>query len=192
MTDYALYDEKILLLKISEGDERAFKKLFDIYYGRFYAVALKMTQSDEIAKDIVQDVFMNLWIIRENLGGIDNPCSYFFTAVYRRIYHHYRKVALEKKIFEQLPVPESADTTDEIILIREMTKRVSQAIDRLPLQQQLVFKLVKQEGLSRKEIADKLQISPHTVKNHLAVALKFIRSFLEDTNFIFPFIFWLF
>ena len=192
MPDCSLYDEKYLLAEIAAGDEQAFKKLFDLYKGRFYSVALKMTRSDEVAEDIVQDVFMNIWNKRERLVDIDNPSSYFFTAVYRRIYHHYRKIALEKKLSQVAPpVKESVNTTDEMVLARESNQLISQAISKLPPQQQLVFKLSKQEGLSREDVARQLQISPNTVKNHLADALKFIRVFLRSSNLTFLIIFWL-
>ena len=191
MPDYSLYDEKALLLKVAEGDERAFRKLFDLYKERFYAVALKMTRSDEAAQDIVQDVFLAIWSKRETLADVVNPSSYFFTAVYRRVYHHYRKVALEKKLLEAVPpVKESVNTTDEMVLAHESNELISQAISKLPPQQQLVFKLVKQEGLSREDIAHQLKISPNTVKNHLADALKFIRTFLRNSNLTFLVLFW--
>ncbi|MEO7043750.1 MAG: RNA polymerase sigma-70 factor [Ferruginibacter sp.] len=182
-----------MLAKIASGDEHAFRELFNIYKERFYAVVLKMTQSDEVAKDIVQDTFMQIWNKRETLVDVDNPSSYFFTAVYRRVYHHYRKIAIEKKLLQSAaPAKESANTTDEMVLARESESLISQAIAKLPPQQKMVFKLSKQEGLSREDIALQLQISPHTVKNHLADALKFIQTFLHNSAFAFPIIFWLF
>lgn len=193
MPDCSIYDEKVLLAKIASGDEHAFRELFNIYKERFYAVVLKMTQSDEVAKDIVQDTFMQIWNKRETLVDVDNPSSYFFTAVYRRVYHHYRKIAIEKKLLQSAaPAKESANTTDEMVLARESESLISQAIAKLPPQQKMVFKLSKQEGLSREDIALQLQISPHTVKNHLADALKFIQTFLHNSAFSFPIIFWLF
>ena len=187
------YDESALLARIANGDEEAFRRFFDLYKERFYAVVLKMTHSNEVAEDIVQDVFMDIWKKRESLVDIDNPSSYFFTVVYRRVYHHYRKVALEKKLLQVIPaVKESMNTTDEMVLARESKKLISQAVAKLPSQQQLVFKLSKQEGLSREDVARQLQISPNTVKNHLADALKFIRAFLQNSAFTFLIIFWFF
>ncbi len=182
MSDSSLYDEKSLLTQIAVGDERAFRKLFDLYKERFYAVILKMTGSDEIAKDIVQDVFMNIWSKRESLMNVDNLSAYLFTAVYRRVYHHYRKVALEKRLLQTAPqINESVNTTEEMILAHESNNLISRAVAKLPPQQQLVFKLSRQEGFSREEIAIKLHISPNTVKNHLADAIKFIRTFLGNS-----------
>ena len=193
MPDCSLYDEKALLAKIASGDEHAFKTLFDLYKERFYSVVLKMTRSDEVAEDIVQDVFMNVWSNRESLVDVDNPSSYFFTAVYRRVYHHYRKVALEKKLFQVAPPEkESVNTTEEMVLAHESKNLISEAVEKLPPQQQLVFKLSKQEGLSREDISRQLHISPNTVKNHLADAIKFIRVFLHNSTLTLLIIFWFF
>ena len=193
MDDDLKYDQKELLKQVAEGEESAFRKLFDLYKERFYAVALKMTRSDEVAEDIVQDVFMNIWSKRESLVDVDNPSSYFFTAVYRRVYHHYRKIALEKKLFQVVPpAKEWVNTTEEMVLAHENKNLISEAIAKLPPQQQLVFKLSKQEGLSRQDVANQLHISPNTVKNHLADAIKFIRIFLLKSTLTFLILFWVF
>ncbi|MEO6844673.1 MAG: RNA polymerase sigma-70 factor [Ginsengibacter sp.] len=193
MLESSRYDEKALLAEIAIGNECAFKKLFDLYKERFYSVALKMTRSDEVSEDIVQDVFMHIWSKRESIMDVENPSSYFFTCVYRRVYQHYRKIALEKKLLQGVSsIKESANTTEEIILAHESENLVSQAIAKLPPQQQLVFKLSKQEGLCREDIACQLHISPNTVKNHLSNAIKFIRVFLRNSHASFLIIFWLF
>lgn len=193
MPDCSRYDEKALLAAIAVGDERAFRKLFDRYKERFYSLVLKMTHCDEVAEDIVQDVFMNIWSKRESLADIDNPSSYFFTAVYRRVYHHYRKVALEKKLLQLAPsIKESVNTTEEMVMAHESKNLISQAIAKLPPQQQLVFKLRKEEGFSREEVASQLDISPNTVKNHLSNAINFIRAFLASSTFTSMIILWFF
>ncbi len=184
--------EKALLGKIAKGDEKAFEKFFDLYKKRFYSVVLKMTRSDQVAEEIVQDVFLNIWQNRSTLGSIDNPSSYFFTAVYRRVYLHYRKIAQDRKLLQVISQKsDSVNTTDEMVLGRESEQLITQAIMRLPPQQQLIFKLSKQEGMDREEIARQLHISPNTVKNHLTCALKFIRTFLRNPNFTILITFWL-
>jgi RNA polymerase sigma-70 factor (ECF subfamily) len=191
LLDHPLDNEKVLLKMIAAGDERAFRQLFDLYKERFYAVALKMTGCDEVTKDIVQDTFMNIWNKRESLADIENPSAYFFTAVYRRVYHHYRKVAHEKKLLEEAsPIHASVNTTEEMVLAHESNELISEAFEKLPPQQKLVFRLSRQEGLSREDVALRLHISPNTVKNHLAEALKFIRAFLRSSEATFLIIFW--
>jgi RNA polymerase sigma-70 factor (ECF subfamily) len=181
LQENALYDQKQLFIQLAAGDEAAFRALFDLYRSRFYAVALKMTRSEYIAEEIVQEVFVLLWAKRTQLTTIEKPSTYLFTIVYNSIYAHFKKIALEKKAHQAL----SEQLTDlesplEIILQNKENEQLLQrAIEQLPPQQQLVYKLSKQEGLSREEIAERLQISPNTVKNHLQEAIKFLRAYLE-------------
>jgi len=101
-------------------------------------------------------------------------------------------MALEKKLLQGVPSnKESVNTTEEMIWAHESENLVSQAIAKLPPQQQMVFKLSKQEGLSREDIACQLHISPNTVKNHLSNAIKFIQIFLRNSALTFLMIYWL-
>jgi RNA polymerase sigma-70 factor (ECF subfamily) len=84
------------------------------------------------------------------------------------------------------------DITDETILAREEERLINEAINKLPPQMQLVFKLGKQEGLSRKRIAEQLVISPNTVRNHMLGAVKAIRSHLDDAALTAFYLFWFF
>lgn len=192
MPELPQYDEKALLAQIAAGDEKAFERFFALYKDRFYAVALKMTRLDHVAEELVQDVFLHIWQKRDTLGDIDNPSSYFFTALYRRIYNHYRRMARERRSLQLgLKTSEFDNTTDETVLAHESQQLISQAIKQLPPRQRLVFSLSKQEGMGREEIAGKLHISPHTVKNQLADALKFIKAFLVNSNITILILFWM-
>lgn len=169
--------EKELLQRISEGDEIAFRKLYDLYKERFYAAALKMTRSPDTAEEIVQEVFVSLWMRRTALLNIENPTSYLFTIVYNSISAHFKKLALEKMMKQKVSerMPEGECLTEDRLIEKENTQLLQHIIDALPPQQQLIYHLSKEEGLSREEIASRLQISPNTVKNHLLKACKYIR-----------------
>jgi len=179
------YNQKELLLQIAGGDEQAFRVFFDLYRKRFYAVAFKMTRSDSLAQEIVQEIFMKIWQNRSMLPELINPESYFFTCLYRRIFRHYKKLALERKLLQVIAEsPGFQNITDETVIANESEKLIRMALAKLPPQQQLVFKMSKQDGLSRKQIAEKLQISPNTVRNHLAHAIQFIKADIRTAIFI--------
>jgi len=190
LPEHSIYDERELLALISKGDGSAFRELYELYRERIYAVSRKMTQSDDVASDIVQDVFLNIWKNRDGLAIIENPSSYLFTAVYRRVYQHYRKLALERK-FQQATqkIERVENTTEETVLAHESRNMLSMAVSQLPPQQQMVFKLSKEEGYSREDVAEYLNISPNTVKNHLSKALKFVQTYLKSLATIFFFLF---
>jgi RNA polymerase sigma-70 factor (ECF subfamily) len=179
------YDEIEILNRIANGDETAFRMFFDYYKDRFYSVVLKMTRSDSIAEEIVQETFLTIWQKRSSLTEIKNPDSYFFTAIYRKVFAYYKKLALERKLLRLIAdSPHFQNITDETILAQESERLINEAVAKLPSQQQLVFRLSKQEGLSREQIAEKLQISPNTVRNHMADAIKSIRHYLDHAAFI--------
>lgn len=151
MPDFSRYNEKAIIINIAAGDERAFRAFFDLYKERFYAVALKMTRSDEVAEDIVQDVFINISIKRKSIMEVENLSSYFFTCVYRTVYQHYRKLALEKKLLHGVLVSkESVNTTEEMILAHESEKLVFQAVAKLPPSNKLSSNLANRKGSAGK------------------------------------------
>lgn len=180
MTRISRYDDKTLFALISRGDEVAFRELYQRYKERVYGVSLKMTHSGEIASDIVQDVFLSIWKNRERLLLVDNPSSYLFTATYRNVYQHFRKVALERKIhiIAEKKV-QTGNITEDTVIEHESRNLLSVAISQLPPQQKMVFKLSREEGYSREEVAEYLNISPNTVRNHLAKAVKFVQTYLK-------------
>ncbi len=193
LTKLPPYDEKELLLHIADGDERAFRIFFDLYRNRFYAVVLKMTKSDLVAEEIVQEVFMHIWEKRELLRNVQAPSAYFFTAVYRRIYNHYKRLALERRMLgHEAQSIGITDATNETVLANESKRLISKAIASLPPQQQLVFKLSKEAGLTREQVAKELNISPNTVKNHLGEAIKTIRVYLDKAGLAGFYLFWIF
>jgi RNA polymerase sigma-70 factor (ECF subfamily) len=145
-----------------------------------------MTRSDQVAQEMVQDIFLKIWQNRATLPDIDKPDTYFFTILYRQVYRHYKKLALESKLLKLIAEsPHFQNITDETILAQESKKLIDEAVSKLPKQQQLVFRLSKVEGLSRDQIAEQLNISPNTVRNHLSDAIRFIRSYLDHAALIF-------
>jgi|SRR5699024_6318925 len=178
--------DKDLLYDISCSDRKAFKILFNRYKERFYAAALKMTHSTHEAEEIVQQVFVALWQGRANLKNIDQPESYLFSIVYNTISRRFRKIAAEKDLKAKLleKKPKAENYTEQIVLAKESRQWLQNIINRLPSQQQMIYRLSKEDGLSRKEIAERLEISPNTVKNHLLKAMRFIRGHWGEVTVI--------
>jgi RNA polymerase sigma-70 factor (ECF subfamily) len=178
--------EKELLQRISKDDEKAFREVFDLYKGRFFAAALKMTRSPDEAEEIVQEVFVSLWMRRALLATVENPPSYLFTIVYNAISARFKKMALEMRMKQMIAerVVESENIIEEKLEEKEANERIQSILHRLPEQQQLVYYLSKEEGLSREEIAHRMHISPNTVKNHLLRATKYIREHFNKVMII--------
>lgn len=174
-----LQNEKELLELIAEGCETSFAKLLSHYRDRIYSIAFKLTKSNVIAGEIVQDVFLNIWLTRGNLNNIQNFNSYLFVVTRNVAYKALKAIAHDYKRTLLTAVDQSliANDTADLVIEKEYNLLLQNAIDRLPNQQKKVYTLVKKQGLKRNEVADQLNIQPETVKFHLAQAMKNIRDF---------------
>lgn len=176
-----LQKEKTLFTRIAKGEEAAYKEIFMRYKDRFYAAAFKMTKSQDLSEEVVQEVFLTLWLRRDTLAKVDNPVSYLFSIVYHSVASHFKKIAKERSLKEKVRKELIFNDcyTEKMVAEKEIRNILQQLIQRLPPQQKIIYQLSKQEGLTRNEIAKQLHISPNTVKNHLLKAMEFIRSHWE-------------
>jgi RNA polymerase sigma-70 factor (ECF subfamily) len=177
------HDQKILFRRIAQGDIEAFRNLFDAYRTRLYAVALKITKSSYGAEEIVQEIFVSLWEGRPNLAKVDNPSAYIFTIAYNKSFRFLKRVAADSVLYDslRLGVELARNETEEWLNVKETNEFIDRAIEELPPQRQLIFKLSRERGLTHKEIAHQLDISPLTVKKQMALALHYLRSILART-----------
>lgn len=167
--------------RLAEGDLSVFEAFFEAYKKRVFGVALKMLKSPTEAEDIVQEVFLSIWQSRERLDKVSDPEAYLFTITHNAIYTHLRKASRNEQLLTAIihQIAQRQHTTEDSIAAHETGKLISEAIQQLPPQQRIVYKLSKQEGLSYHEIAEHMHISQNTVRNHLSVAVKTIRTLLK-------------
>ncbi len=179
----SIQEQQILLGRVSDGDIAAFRILFDTYNKRLYAAALKITKSPYGAEEIVQEVFAGLWESRTQLKEVENPPAYIFTVAYNRTFRYLKKVSKSKALKEALRhrVHEARNDTEEWMDVKETNALINRAIGQLPPRRRLIFKLSREEGLSHKEIAERLNISPLTVKKQVVIALRNIRASISAT-----------
>ena len=176
-----------LFCKISEGNTGAFRQLFDRYNTRLYAAALKLTKSPTSAEDIVQEVFTALWVSREKLADIDHPSTYLFTVAYNQSYRYLKRVAADGRLYQSLlnRMKASSPAAEQWLEVEETQACINDAVNALPSQRQLIYRLSREKGLSHQEIADQLKISPLTVKKQIVLALRHIRASLAQFHAIF-------
>lgn len=174
-------EEKLMLAQIAGGDQHAFSLLYNSYKNKVYGYALKILQSEPAAQEIVQEVFIKLWLKRENLARIDNFGGFLRVIVKNDTLNALKKIALEHKNYSliHLTKTEVDSATENSIQYRETKKILDSAIENLPGQQKIIYTLCHVEGLKQKEVAARLNISPLTVKVHLREAVKSIRTHLD-------------
>lgn len=170
----------VLFRQIAEGDTAAFRQVFDLYKNRLFGVALKLTKSEAVSEDIVQDVFKALWEGKHNLTHVEDPTSYLFKMTYNRSFKQLKKIARNKILFQTLKedLQKRAHSVEYQMEAEETGALIQQIIQNLPPRRQLIFKLSRENGLDHKEIAHQLNISPLTVKKQISLALRTIRMHL--------------
>lgn len=171
-----------LFSRIGIGDERAFRQLFEQYSSTVYSFSLKLTRSADQAEEIVQDVFLKLWVRRATLVQIENFNAWLFTVTRHQALNILRQKAIEgrAKLVLQQHSPQTHCDTEETVVLRDYQQLLDRAIRRLPPQQQLVYSLCRRDGLPYDEVAARLNISRLTVKTHMQQALRTIRSQLTE------------
>jgi len=167
-----------LLSRISNGDHVAFASLFSHHRNKVYTTALRLTGSYTEAEEIVQDVFVKIWVGRQKLTEVQDIESYLFIIARNLIYDAMKRTARRKaKLKVDIPARDfSLPEAENILQEKQLEQVVRDAIDQLPAQQKAVYLLARNEGLTKSEIAERLQLSPHTVKSHYDRAVRSLRA----------------
>lgn len=177
-----LHDQLKLFHQISLGDESAFEQIFELYKSRLISYLTVFTKSTEEAKELTQEIFLKVWMTRQDLAAIESPQGYLFVMARNKALDYLRKASLDSRMRAHLwrSIAEHQHTTEDQIFSNDSSRLVDEAIYKLSRQQQAVFRLSRIEGLSHDEIAVQLSISKNTVKNHIVASLKFIRNYLSN------------
>lgn len=176
MDNASPHNEKELLLKIAEGDEKAFTELVKQYTKLLYSFLYEHTDSAQLADDLVQDIFTKLWITRETLTEIKNFSAYLFTLAHNHAMNEIKRRIRESRRnnkWEQTKNTEEYDYQKEVIL-----DIIDRAIEQLPAQQQKVWLMSRRQNMKYREIAATLGISQETVKKYLQYANASIAKYL--------------
>lgn len=182
---YSNQEEEKLLL---------FRSLFSKYYSPLLVYACKLLNDKAIAEDIIQDVFLSLWVNKEYVDFEVSLQSYLFRAVYNRsvTYLSSRKhIGIrgnEDDIMLNLPKEMIQYNQQDLLLVDELRKEIFQFVERLPDKCKSVFKLSRLKDLKNKDIALQLGISEKTVESHMRKALKEIRDHLIRIGLLMAFL----
>lgn len=172
------FPEPDLVHRLLQGDEQAFREVFDRFYQKIYQFAFSFLREKEKSEEIVQDTFLNFWIHRENLNPDIPVAPLLFTIARRILVDAWRKAAssehFRRHLLKKLEL--ANNDTEERLFAAELERITQDALNKLNDQQQQVFTLSRYEGLSYEEIAERLHISKNTVKYHLVNALKILRT----------------
>lgn len=180
MAIIALKNEAELIGKISKGDKRAFTILFDAYSKSLGSYVFKLTESIEATEEIVQDVFLKIWLGREKLYTIESMSNYLFILSRNQTLNYLRKKANDELRFKTWEKETDLSGNNDTEQIEAFRLVIDQAISRLPEQQQKIYRFSREQKLKYEEIAKELHISVETVRKHLYLASKTIKEYAKN------------
>lgn len=191
MTDSSLHNINELFRQVAAGDSKAFTEIFYHFTPKLHPFVLKKVQDPFTAEEIIQDVFLKIWMNRERLQDVQNPQGYIYRIASNAVLDHFKKLASEYRMLEQQEGKEDNTTTPYPIQYKETTRYVNEAVRQLPAKRQKIY-LLREEGLSYDEIADLQKISISTAKNQMVSALKYIRNYLLEKGISPVLIIWIY
>ncbi|WP_299568140.1 RNA polymerase sigma factor [uncultured Pedobacter sp.] len=175
-----------------EGSENIFREIYQYFGPKVYRFAFSFLKEKQQSEEIVQETLIVLWENRQSFDESKALEPYLFTIAKRLVLDQLRKTLSTKSLRERLLVAmsEQHNETEEQIIFSDMLVFAEKAINELPKQQQVVFKLSRIEGLSYDEIAERLNLSRNTVKNHLVVAAKRLRTCFDSQEITYLLLIW--
>lgn len=173
----SLSKDAIFLEALSDGNEKAFDALFVEYYPKVLSFVLRFCFNEFEAEDIVQRLFMDLWVKRERLSYISNLDNYLFVSA-RNASLKYVRESLRYKDVETADMVTDNLSGEVLICYEELEQILMREIEKMPEQRRRIFLMSRMEGLSNGEIAEKLHISKRTVESHISLALAYLREIM--------------
>ncbi len=177
-----------LLKAASTGDEKAFEQLYKLYFPRLYTFSLRIVNENDLAKDVVQNVFIRLWESPE-LFLHEHPEAFMYKMVRNASLNHIRHLKVvdnlkiqvkDQYLGEKLYYIDMVGNEPYVLIEKELQEQVAKVMDSLPDKCRTVFHLSRIEGLKNKEIADRLNINIKTVEKHVSKALDVFRERFSD------------
>lgn len=182
--------DKMLIQQLIKGNEKAFSTLYEKYLSDSYHFALSILKSKDHAQEVVQEVFLKVWLNREELDASKNFKSFLLTITKNLSINILTKatndLSIKNKIYDSLETQRS--TTSEYMLTQEYEEIKERAISSLPEGRKKVFVMSREEGKSYQEISEELGVSINTVKTQMKKALESLRFYLSkysDIDLIF-------
>ena len=176
-----LYNERAVLLRLKEGDAQAFMEVYNRYASPIYNYILRFVKSPDFAEDTLQDVFLKIWEIRERIDPDGAFQAYLYRISRNSVFKSIKKMAtddvLRLRVMQQLQ--QNALDPDIKLLWKQYEEALQAAIAGLPPQRRKVFRLCREEGKTYEEVAAELGISRNTVKEHMVLAMQFIKTYFS-------------
>jgi RNA polymerase sigma-70 factor (family 1) len=175
--DSAVIPDHQLWLSVQQGNRQAFDELYQRYAQPIFASVYRHIDNRHDAEDLTQEVFMNMWVKREQISIASSLFNYLFSVARYKTLRYMREKAIRPAGLDGLLLlEEPVEMAPTTLHLRDVAARVAQEVAALPEKMKKVYELNQDKGLSVSEIATQLHISPNTVRNHLAKVRTRLRS----------------
>ncbi|SEA49590.1 RNA polymerase sigma factor [Pedobacter hartonius] len=174
MTKYSTLSDRELIELIKTSDKSAFTEFFNRYKGILYLQAFTISKDNEEARDVVQEMFLNIWETRRRLTVPVSVKAYLHKSVRHKIIDGIRHKKTIMSYLDSVKAYEDEGTKplDESYIDKETVALFYMVLNSLPPKMRKILELSRLDGLSHQEIAEKLNISKHTVKKQVQYALR--------------------
>ncbi|SDC36950.1 RNA polymerase sigma-70 factor [Niabella drilacis] len=172
--------EEITFIKgLKNGETLAYTRIYDLYHERLYSFVIRFVKVPELAEDILQEVFLTLWKVRERVDSEQSLQAYLYKISRNCVFKALKKNARQQQFRERIMAASGAGaktaSDEERLTWKEYENILTDAIDALPVQRRKVFKLCRDEGKTYDGVAAELGISKNTVKEHMVLATRAIK-----------------
>lgn len=167
----------IALPQSNDGDDhQLFTHLFRTYGARIFFYFVKYVKREEVAEDLLQELFASVWMKRANLLQEKNIEGYLFVSARNQLYNHLKRVVADVTVMapEEMPA-RGYDHVEEVVDYKEVQVAYYEALAQLPAQRRKAFILSREHGFTYQQIAEQMGISPRTVEKHISEALQLMR-----------------
>ena len=176
-------DEQQLLVDLRAGDAKAFHSIYEIYAPRLTSKLIQLLRSEELAEDVLQDIFIKIWEIRETIDPGQNFAAFLYKMAANRSKNVFRRNVYDELMRNEMGQDMVYNPIEDAMNELEAKKLLDAALDKLTPRQREVYTLHKLEGLSYQEISERLKISSSAINHHIQEAGKKLRMALKDYHF---------
>lgn len=177
MKAYCNYSDDKLVYLVRQKDRLAFAEIYKRYWSLLYATALRITKDEEASMDVVQDIYADFWDNTSRLAVHSSLRAYLYTTVRNRVIDAIKHQKVQERYLDSLALyaERSGDDVSDAVIYSDLVQVVEMAVSNLPPKMQRIFRMSREEGLSHAQIAEKLEVTQHTVKKTISRALHILR-----------------
>lgn len=169
--------EKVIIEALRNGDHKVFEDIFIMYFRKMKIFIYGIIKSDVDAEELTQNIFVKLWLNRENINVEKSLNAYLYTIARNTAFNFLKHKLVEQSYISDFQPNNDTNTPEKIYFAKEINLLIEMSVNQMPIQRKRIYQLSRNKGISNENIAIQLNISKKTVENQLSLALKELKSY---------------